>query len=38
MTFDTTDVAIPNGTSGKVPLDHTLWLRDSDVIEIPEKQ
>jgi hypothetical protein len=37
MTFDTTDVIIPNLASGKVPLAHTLWLRDGDVIEIPEK-
>ena len=38
MTFDVTDVAIPNAGSGSVPMEHSLWLRDGDVIEIPEKQ
>jgi hypothetical protein len=37
MLFDVTDVAIPNAASGSIPLDDTLWLRDGDVIEIPQK-
>jgi hypothetical protein len=37
MTFDVTDVAIPNAASGSIPLEHSLWLRDGDVIEIPER-
>ncbi len=36
MTFDMTAHVLPGNTGG-VPLDHTLWLRDGDAVEIPEK-
>jgi ankyrin repeat protein len=38
MTFDTTDVAIPNAAKGNIPVQHSLWLREGDVIEIPERK
>ena len=30
--------AQPQGPSGLIPSEHDLWLRDGDVIEIPEKR
>ena len=41
MTFDLNAVALPDmsysGSPPPIPWAHDLWLRDGDVIEVPEK-